>query len=139
EAWEILAEHRDVLDDLVLELMDKETLPKDDLARIFAPVGKRPSHNTFTGFGKRSPSDKPPVMTPSELFGAGRGGPNGSSGSPAPLPTPGGGVPMPSPFPPAPAGSPHQSDTEPAGYPSQPAGWQPGDAWQPPGGAGGRG
>src|SRR6266516_2250372 len=41
EAWEILVEHRDVLDDLVLELMEKETLSKDDLARIFQPVPKR--------------------------------------------------------------------------------------------------
>ena len=67
EAWEILVEYRDVLDDLVLELMEKETLGKDELARIFAPVAKRPPHNTYAGFGKRSPSDKPPVMTPSEL------------------------------------------------------------------------
>jgi hypothetical protein len=28
EAWEILNEYRDVLDDLVLELMEKETLGK---------------------------------------------------------------------------------------------------------------
>jgi cell division protease FtsH len=90
EAWEILVEHRDVLDDLVLELMEKETLGKDDLARIFAPVGKRPPHNTYVGFGRRAPSDKPPVMTPAELHavGAGLGSPNGSSpaGSPSPGP-----------------------------------------------------
>jgi cell division protease FtsH len=94
EAWEILVEYRDVLDDLVLELMEKETLGKDDLARIFAPVAKRPPHNTYAGFGRRSPSDKPPVMTPAELHavGAGRGS-NGSTRaglpSPAPSPTPG--------------------------------------------------
>ncbi len=75
EAWEILVEYRDVLDDLVLELMEKETLSKEDLARIFAPVAKRPPHNTYAGFGRRAPSDKPPVMTPAELhaIGAGRG------------------------------------------------------------------
>jgi cell division protease FtsH len=147
EAWEILVEHRNVLDDLVLELMEKETLSKDDLARIFAPVAKRPSHNTFTGFGKRSPSDKPPVMTPSELFGAGRGGPgpNGSHGTPgpSPSPTPGGGAPMPSPYPPAPAGTGYQSEGDPNGHPApptaQPGGWQGGDAWQPPPGGGARG
>ncbi len=94
EAWEILVEYRDVLDDLVLELMEKETLSKEDLARIFAPVAKRPPHNTYAGFGRRAPSDKPPVMTPAELHaavGAGRGGSNGSSRtgpSPAPLPAP---------------------------------------------------
>ena len=42
EAWEILVEYRDVLDDLVLELMEKETLQKDQVLRIFAQVQKRP-------------------------------------------------------------------------------------------------
>ena len=38
------------------ELMDKETLTKDDLERILAPVRKRPPHNaSFRGFGKRTP------------------------------------------------------------------------------------
>jgi cell division protease FtsH len=91
EAWEILNEYRDVLDELVLELMEKETLSKDDLARIFAPVAKRPPHNTYAGFGRRAPSDKPPVMTPAELqaVGAGRGPANGSApGMPSPGPRP---------------------------------------------------
>jgi cell division protease FtsH len=99
EAWEILVEYRDVLDDLVLELMEKETLSKEDLARIFAPVAKRPPHNTYAGFGRRAPSDKPPVMTPAELHaavGAGRGGSNGSGHTgPSPAPRP---APTPSPY-----------------------------------------
>ena len=33
EAWEILVEYRDVLDDMVLKLLDKETLTKADLDR----------------------------------------------------------------------------------------------------------
>ena len=94
EAWEILVEYRDVLDELVLELMEKETLGKDELARIFGPVAKRPPHNTYEGFGRRAPSDKPPVMTPAELHaavGAGRAGGNGSGpdGVPSPAPRPG--------------------------------------------------
>jgi cell division protease FtsH len=91
EAWEILMEYRDVLDDLVLELMEKETLGKEDLARIFAPVAKRPPHNTYEGFGRRAPSDKPPVMTPAELHaavGAGRAAANGSAASGVPSPAP---------------------------------------------------
>ena len=56
-----------MLDDLVLELIERETLSKEDLERIFAPVHKRPPHSTYAGFGKRTPSDQPPVMTPSEL------------------------------------------------------------------------
>ncbi|HEX2902390.1 MAG TPA: hypothetical protein VHO01_02945, partial [Jatrophihabitans sp.] len=64
EAWEILVQYRDVLDNLVLELAERETLNKEDLERIMAPVHKRPPHSTFTGFGKRTPSDRPPVEIP---------------------------------------------------------------------------
>jgi cell division protease FtsH len=66
EAWEILVEYRHILDQLVLELMEKETLSKEDMARICAPVDKRPSLAPYNGFGKRTPSDKPPVLTPTE-------------------------------------------------------------------------
>ena len=67
EAWEILVQYRDVLDALVLELIEKETLSTEDLNRILAPVRKRPPHNAFNGFGKRTPSDKPPIEIPDEL------------------------------------------------------------------------
>jgi cell division protease FtsH len=67
EAWEILMQHRDVLDAMVLELVEKETLAKDDLERILGSVRKRPPHNTFGGFGKRTPSDRPPVEIPPSL------------------------------------------------------------------------
>ncbi len=67
EAWEILVEYRDVLDAMVLELMEKETLVKTDLERIAHRVVKRPPLAPYNGFGKRTPSDKPPVMTPREL------------------------------------------------------------------------
>src|SRR5436853_262112 len=43
EAWEILVEYRDVLDNLVLRLLDKETVGKDELAEVFAAVDKRPA------------------------------------------------------------------------------------------------
>jgi cell division protease FtsH len=67
EAWEILVQHREVLDDLVLNLMDKETLTREEVLRIFAPVKTRPSRGSYTGYGKRLPSDRPPVLTPKEL------------------------------------------------------------------------
>ncbi len=67
EAWEILVQYRDVLDDLVLQLMDKETLSRDEVMRVFAPVQKRPTRGSYTGYGKRLPSDRPPVLTPKEL------------------------------------------------------------------------
>ncbi|MCA2215860.1 ATP-dependent zinc metalloprotease FtsH [Jidongwangia harbinensis] len=66
EAWEILVEYRDVLDDMVLELMEKETITQDDMNRICARVQKRPPMAPFNGFGKRLPSSAPPVLTPAE-------------------------------------------------------------------------
>jgi len=42
EAWYILVKHRDVLDELVLRLFDKETVGKEELAEIFTSVPKRP-------------------------------------------------------------------------------------------------
>jgi cell division protease FtsH len=66
EAWEILVEYRDVLDTMVLELMEKETLSQADMARIAGRVQKRPPMAPFNGFGKRRPSDAPPVLTPAE-------------------------------------------------------------------------
>jgi cell division protease FtsH len=67
EAWEILVTYREVLDDLVLQLMDKETLSRNEVLRIFAPIQTRPSRGSYTGYGKRLPSDRPPVLTPKEL------------------------------------------------------------------------
>ena len=67
EAWEILVQYREVLDDLVLHLMDKETLSRKEVLQIFAPVKTRPSRGSYTGYGKRLPSDRPPVLTPKEL------------------------------------------------------------------------
>ncbi|MFC0533451.1 ATP-dependent zinc metalloprotease FtsH [Phytohabitans kaempferiae] len=94
EAWEILVEYRDVLDSIVLELMEKETISQTDMARICARVVKRPPMAPYNGFGKRQPSNEPPVLTPGEkdalkaqaqADGAqatvGGGSPNSSDGS----------------------------------------------------------
>ncbi len=67
EAWEILVQYRDVLDHLVLQLLEHETLSRDQVLEIFAPVHKRPTRGSYTGYGKRLPSEKPPVLTPKEL------------------------------------------------------------------------
>jgi cell division protease FtsH len=67
EAWEILVEYRDVLDDLVLKLLDKETLTKEEVLEIFASVSKRPQREHPTAGGRRPLSDLPPVLTPAEL------------------------------------------------------------------------
>src|SRR5436305_7279800 len=68
---------------MVLELVEKETLAKEDLERILGPVRKRPPHNTFTAFGKRTPSDRPPIEIPPSLrkpspVGSANGSQNGS-------------------------------------------------------------
>jgi cell division protease FtsH len=67
-----------VLDNLVLALMEKETLSKEEVLEIFAPVEKRPSRGSWTGTGKRRPSSRPPVTTPAELALA-NGGSKGST------------------------------------------------------------
>src|SRR6266849_3426278 len=67
EAWEILVQYRDVLDNLVLQLMEQETLSRDKVLEIFSPVRKRATLGSYTGYGKRVPSDRPPVQTPKEL------------------------------------------------------------------------
>ena len=76
EAFEVLVQYRDVLDDLVLRLMDQETLTKDEVLEVFAPVRKRPSRGSWNGTGRRRPSDRPPVLTKTEAAAlAGNGSP----------------------------------------------------------------
>ncbi len=67
EAWEILNTYRDVLDELVVELLERETLHRKDLERVFDRVEKRPRITAFNDFGGRTPSDKPPIKTAGEL------------------------------------------------------------------------
>lgn len=67
EAWAVLNEHRDVLDELARQLLERETLERKDLERIFGAVKKRPKITTFDEFGDRQPSDRPPIKTPGEL------------------------------------------------------------------------
>lgn len=66
EAFDILVDNRATLDKLVIELLDKETLNKEEIAEIFAavkPVAKRPA---WTGSTTRRPSNQPPVAIPTE-------------------------------------------------------------------------
>jgi cell division protease FtsH len=66
EAWEILIEYRDVLDRLVLELLEKETLNQEQLAEIFTPIVKRAPRQVWLSSEQRAVSDRPPVLTPAE-------------------------------------------------------------------------
>ncbi|OIQ84222.1 ATP-dependent zinc metalloprotease FtsH [mine drainage metagenome] len=70
EAWQILVQYRDVLDALVLELLEKETLNQTELAVIFAPVVKRPARDVWLSSDDRAVSERPPVLTPDEVAAA---------------------------------------------------------------------
>ena len=53
-----------MLDALVLELMERETLDKDEVERIFAPIRKRPIRPIWLSSDKRPVSDRGPVALP---------------------------------------------------------------------------
>ena len=66
EAYEILSENRVVLDALVVALMEKETLDKAEVAKIFEPLIRREHRAAWTGSDKRIPSLLPPVVVPAK-------------------------------------------------------------------------
>ncbi len=148
EAWEILNTYRDILDELVFELLEKETLTRRDLERIFDQVEKRPRITAFNDFGGRTPSDKPPIKTPAEQARE-RGEPWPPHAEPMREPTPvgsypggGNGLPQPGPGPnggppPGPGGGyPGQPPYPPPGFPTGyvPVGGPPQQPWGPPSG-----
>jgi len=69
EAFDILADNRDVLDALVLALLEKETLDKAEVAAIFEPLRRRTPRPAWTGSETRKPSNQPPVLSPKEING----------------------------------------------------------------------
>jgi cell division protease FtsH len=83
EAWEILVENRDVLDHLVLALLEKETLNKEEIAEIFNPIVKRPPRPAWTGSARRTPSTRPPVLSPKELALSNGSQPGANGAAPA--------------------------------------------------------
>jgi len=64
EAFDILVENRHVLDALVRQLLEKETLDKAEIAEVFVPLIRRPIRPAWTGSPTREPSDIPPVDVP---------------------------------------------------------------------------
>jgi cell division protease FtsH len=64
EAFDILEENRDVLDHLVIQLLERETLDKEEVAEVFKPLRRRPVRPAWTGSPDRSPSQIPPVDVP---------------------------------------------------------------------------
>jgi cell division protease FtsH len=66
EAWHVINDNRDILDQLVLDLLEHETLNAKELAAIFTPIRKRPVRPTWLSSETRFLSDQPPVLTPAE-------------------------------------------------------------------------
>jgi cell division protease FtsH len=69
EAFDILVDNRDVLDNLVTELIEKETIDRNGLAEIFADLRMRPRRPAWTGSESRIPSSVPPVEVPASSNG----------------------------------------------------------------------
>lgn len=64
EAYEILFDNREILDNLVLELLDKETLNKEQVAEVFKDLDRRPARPAWTGSDRRRPHERGPVEVP---------------------------------------------------------------------------
>ena len=77
EAWHAINDNRDVLDQLVLELLEHETLNAANLARVFEQIRKRPERPTWFSSELRVHSELPPVLTPAEQAAL-----NGASNAP---------------------------------------------------------
>ncbi|MFI7587913.1 ATP-dependent zinc metalloprotease FtsH [Spongisporangium articulatum] len=88
EAWEVLVANRQVLDDLVVALLERETLNREELAEIFQPVVKQPERPVWLSSDRRLVSDIPPVLSPQELAKANGNGANGSANGSGPHTTP---------------------------------------------------
>ena len=64
EAYDVLVENREVLDELVRQLFAKETLNKAEVAEVFKNLKRRDKRPAWTGSELRVPSSIPPVEVP---------------------------------------------------------------------------
>ena len=67
EAFDILVENRTTLDAMVLQLLEKETLNKEEISEIFNRVNSWPRRPAWTGSATRVPSQQPPVAVPERI------------------------------------------------------------------------
>ena len=129
EAFDVLEANREVLDELVRQLFEKETLDKEQVAKIFEPLKRWPKRPAWTGSDSRKPSDIPPIDPPERLIQqpvepAAVTGPVPSYPAPAPYPQQ-----LPPGYPPN--AFPPPGQYPPAGYPGAPGPYQ---GFPPPGG-----
>ncbi len=66
EAWTVLTSNRAILDTLATELLEKETLDHNQLAKIFATVKKLPERPQWLSSALRPVSTKGPVAIPAK-------------------------------------------------------------------------
>nr|WP_130866253.1 ATP-dependent zinc metalloprotease FtsH [Acidipropionibacterium timonense] len=111
EAFDCLVANREVLDELVRQLFLKETLGKEEVARIFEPLKRWPARGAFTGSDRRIPSEQPPI-TPPAVEGVDENAPV--------TPGPRHGELPPTPGPQGPGGQ------------GEPGPWEPPSDWRPP-------
>ncbi|MDO5677631.1 MAG: ATP-dependent zinc metalloprotease FtsH [Propionibacteriaceae bacterium] len=64
EAFDVLVENRDVLDELVRQLFAKETLNRNEVDEVFKNLRRREKRPAWTGSDLRIPSNEPPVEVP---------------------------------------------------------------------------
>jgi cell division protease FtsH len=67
EAFDILVRNRVVLDDLVTQLLERETIDRAGLTEIFTEVTMTPPRPAWTGSDQRVPSPIPPVKVPAHV------------------------------------------------------------------------
>jgi cell division protease FtsH len=68
EAYDILEANRTILDEMVIKLLEIETLNKEEIAQIFAKVRSWPNRPAWTGSETRTPSATPPVDIPERII-----------------------------------------------------------------------
>ncbi len=86
EAYDLLVMNRDVLDRLVLELLEKETLDKAEVEAVFTDLRLRSPRAAWTGSSLRKPDERGPIVVPAPASsnGVGHGHANGHTPAPAP-------------------------------------------------------
>jgi cell division protease FtsH len=67
EAYDILEDNRTILDQMVVQLLERETLNKEEIAQIFEKVKSWNKRPAWTGSLTRVPSLLPPVPTQAAL------------------------------------------------------------------------
>ena len=71
EAFDILDENRSILDEMVIQLLERETLNKEEISEIFVKVVPKPDRPAWTGSPTRKPSELPPIPTRMALSNGG--------------------------------------------------------------------